>query len=80
MYRPSPAATGLQSEWTESEPRKYARAPNALPARLTWAVIEGLTDDQLEARLYPAAHPSAAPARPVPDWAAERLLIAFTRE
>ena len=42
----------------------------AAAARLTWAEIEALTDDQLEARLYPAAHPAAAPARPMPDWAA----------
>jgi len=40
------------------------------PPRLTWAEIEALTDDQLEARLYAAAHPTAAPARPTPDWAA----------
>ncbi len=42
----------------------------AAAARLTWVEIEALTDDQLEAQLYPAAHPTAAPARPVPDWAA----------
>ena len=37
-------------------------------AKLTWAEVEGMTDEELEARLYPPARPDAAPSRAVPDW------------
>jgi len=36
----------------------------ARAARLTWAVVEQMSDDELEAGLYPAP---ATPARPLPD-------------
>lgn len=39
-------------------------------AKLTWAEVEGMTDEELEARLYPPARPNTPPSRAVPDWAA----------
>ena len=42
----------------------------AAAAKLTWPEIEALSDSELEARLYPAAHAAAAPVRGLPDWAA----------
>ena len=39
-------------------------------ARLAWPEVDRLTDQELEARLYPAAPTAEVKERPVPDWAA----------
>jgi transposase len=42
----------------------------AAAASLTWSETEALTDDQLEARLYPPSPMTGKRHRAVPDWAA----------
>jgi len=46
----------------------YGYLQRARSAKLSWELVEELSDEDLERRLYPPSSPSSPEGRPLPDW------------